>query len=144
MRSNKRMLEMLQSIEEPPLDPRLGDLLAAGFVEHTGGTFLGSYKSRLDAASRDDFEDMTGFECFINHVHVDDYVTASGRSLVAQGMRFAKTLADKLRGLGRYTVIISSDGDTCSVRFHRSRAGESWLADDLETYRDEGVAAIQP
>jgi hypothetical protein len=142
MKSNKRMLDMMRGIEEPALDSKLGDLLAAGFVEQAGCTFLSALKGRINAASRDDFEDMTGFECFINQVHIDDYVTASGLSLVAQGMTFAKTLADRLRTLGRYTVIISSDGHTCSVRFHRSRAGESWLADDLETYRDEGVLIL--
>ena len=43
----------------------------------------------------------------------------------------------------RFNVIVSYDGDTCAVRFHKIRAGQRWLAEDLEGYVDEGVLVFE-
>jgi len=40
-------------------------------------------------------------------------------------------------------VILSYDGESCAVRFHKIRAGERWLMDDLEGYVDEGVLVFE-
>ena len=45
--------------------------------------------------------------------------------------------------VGRFNVILSYDGEGCAVRFHKIRAGQRWLAEDLEGYVDEGVLVFE-
>ena len=44
---------------------------------------------------------------------------------------------------GRFNVILSYDGESCAVRFHKIRAGQRWLAEDLDGYVDEGVLVVE-
>jgi len=41
-----------------------------------------------------------------------------------------------------FVVIVSFDGREATVRFHKNRAGQSWLDSDLEGYVDEGIAVF--
>jgi hypothetical protein len=103
-----------------------------------------SARARLARRQLSDFPDRTGYECFVNHVHIDDYVSdASPPALAALGVAFAERLCDALTAHGgKFAVIVSSDDTSCSVRFHRLRDGEQRVADNLESYRDEGVLVI--
>ena len=78
----------------------------------------------------------TGYECFINHVHLPFGQT---REALVSCLRYAIALQ---RGLvqvhprRKFRVIVSvGDGD-CTVRFHEERTGESWIADNLEGYTE--------
>ena len=44
---------------------------------------------------------------------------------------------------GRFNIILSYDGDSCAVRFHKIRARQRWLVEDLEEYVDEGVLVFE-
>jgi hypothetical protein len=37
---------------------------------------------------------------------------------------------------------VSFDGRKATVRFHRLRTGQTWLNENLEEYREEGIAVI--
>jgi len=64
--------------------------------------------------------------------------------LLTAGLLTARALSIELARLpGRFNVIVSYDGDCCAVRFHKIRAGQRWLAEDLEEYVDEGVLVFE-
>ncbi|MGC2300732.1 MAG: hypothetical protein WA476_18125 [Acidobacteriaceae bacterium] len=103
-----------------------------------------------------DKEDETGIEAFINEIHIEDLVPGDVPffELVRLGCDFGfalgKRLCDEKFG-GVFRVIVSaaaanepSDNirDTCVVRFHQQREHQSWLNDDLESYREEAIAVL--
>ena len=96
-----------------------------------------------------DFAHLTSVECFANKLSLNDMIDpglSRGVPLVLLlgGLLLAERIAKQLANFpGRYNVIVSYDGEGCVVRFHKVRAGESWLADDLEGYAEEGVLVIE-
>jgi hypothetical protein len=97
--------------------------------------------------SRHDFPDTTGYECFANHIHIDDYVLKrSSEYLVEQALALATSLNERLRSLApdsAFRFIIAANEDGCTLRFHSVRADEQWETQDLEEYREEAVAVIE-
>jgi len=134
----------LQGQHRIELPPKLSDLLSGGFVDQDGCIFFAEFAKRTSGASRSDFPDLTGYECFVNHVHIDDYVEdADAATLAAAGVTFAQRLCKLLSARSdEFNIIVGSDELSCSVRFHRQRPGEAWLSEDLESYRDEAIAVV--
>jgi hypothetical protein len=92
-----------------------------------------------------DLPDKTGFECFINHVHLP--FDGTNESLISC-LEYAATLQEALTPLTgdrQFRVIVSlSEVDdfpesACTVRFHQIRPGEDWIAEDLEGYKSEAI-----
>jgi len=88
----------------------------------------------------------------VNHIHVEDYVE-EGYPVVLQeqGFLYAKALQRILEPHGSFYIIVSmrdTDFDdkpnflTCTVRFHKVRVGEFWLAEDLETYHHDAMLLL--
>lgn len=122
------MREFLRDLKthEPVLTPELSGVLAAGFVEENGCVLLAS-QARDPASSRAATHDDTGYECFVNHLHVgtlEEALEVARRLTAALGERFA----------GGFVVIVSFDGREATVRFHRFRMGQTWLSENLEGY----------
>jgi hypothetical protein len=115
------------------LSPELSNVLDAGFVEEKGCVLLAS-KARSSAFASAT-EDETGYECFINHLHVEDL----GEALEI-ARRLHKVLAEGFTS--SFVVIVAYDGREATVRFHRLRAGQRWLSENLEGYLDEGIVAL--
>ncbi|HTF23424.1 MAG TPA: hypothetical protein VK937_05825 [Candidatus Limnocylindria bacterium] len=65
----RRYLGQLKT-DRPALLPELSSVLDAGFVEEKGCVLLAA-KARGSEFARAT-EDETGYECFINHLHVED------------------------------------------------------------------------
>jgi hypothetical protein len=89
--------------------------------------------------------DRTGFECFINHVHLPFSRT---RESLMSCLEYAETLEQALMPLTpdrRFRVMVALPKDdespesACTVRFHQIRTGENWIADDIEGYKSEAV-----
>ena len=121
--------------ENPPgLSPKLSSILNAGFVEEKGCVLLASEK-RDSEFDRTATQDETGYESFVNHVHVES---------LGEALEFARRLKKALTSLfpGDFAVIVSFDGREATVRFHRLRAGHTWLNENLEEYREEGIALM--
>jgi hypothetical protein len=141
-----RYLQDLRSREvEAGLAPRGPDVR---IVEAGGCFLLGGFlkKPHLSAA---DFPDQTGLECSANKLRMEAMFDARIASscpllLLTAGLVTARTVSDALsRYPGRFNVIVSYDGESCAVRFHKIRAGQRWLAEDLEGYVDEGVLVFE-
>jgi hypothetical protein len=136
MKTNQNMRRLLTELQTSPsvLSPELLSILASGFVEEKGCVLLASetHDSAFDRAAT---LDETGYECFINHVHVER---------LGEALEFARRLKKALAATfaGDFVVIVSFDGHEATVRFHRLRAGQTWLNENLEEYREEGIAVI--
>lgn len=91
--------------------------------------------------------DMTGKECFVNQIHIDDYMPDNhAADLFSVGWMTGLALKEKLPADRDYIIFISlspaayNDASwTCNLRFHTMRPSESWLLDDLESYQEEGL-----
>ena len=129
------------------LDPRLGALIEAPLVRRAGCLLLEPLAA--NATGADAFPDRTGYEAFINKLHVEDYVDEQSGTdddrlvaLVRQGVRAALDLAKRLERAGLYRVVLSLDPDvrTVTLRFFERREGEPWGSSDPDSYALEEVA----
>lgn len=136
------MAERLHAIRPTTLLPApLAEAFADGFRQDGGCYVLVGTAPIKTNARRSDFQDDTGFECFMNHIHALDYCETGG---VADALGFIAELFRLWRAVyGEQTLraILSCRGEDAVLRWHLLRDGEAWLADDLEKY-DEAVLEI--
>jgi hypothetical protein len=118
-------------------------------IVEAGGCFLLRGFVQRPHLSPADFPDPTGLECSANKIRIEPMLDARlidscPLLLLTAGLMTARALSRELaQKSARFNVIVSYDGETCAVRFHKIRAGERWLADDLEGYVDEGVLVFE-
>ena len=123
------------------LPRELDQIVADGFLESDGCFLLRALAKRDTNTSLQDFPDRTGYECFVNSIHLDDYVS---ENCLILAFAFAEALLSAWRKSGRdepLKLIISSDEFGALVKCHVVRPSESWLAPDLERY-EEAVLVV--
>ncbi len=146
---NRRMgryLEDLRSREvEAVVAPRGPDVQ----IVEAGGCYLLRGFVKRPHLSPGDFPDQTGLECSANRLRMESMldprlVRSCPLLLLTAGLLAARAVSAALASFpGRFNVILSYDGESCALRFHKIRAGERWLLDDLEEYVDEGVLVFE-
>jgi len=149
MRLNRRMGRYLQDLRSREVDaivpPRGPDVQ---IVERGGCFLLGGFLKKPHMSTAE-FPDETGLECIANRLRMETMLEPRLASscpllLLTAGLVTARTFSAALaRYHGRFNVILSYDGESCAVRFHKIRAGQRWLAEDLEGYVDEGVLVFE-
>lgn len=135
---NKKMSREFErtSMECKRIPHELQRLLAPGFFEVHGCYFLESLKGLSSTVSAADFPDKTGFECFVNSLHIDDFSEADYLAIALLFVEAAFEVWRNCSSNGVLQAIISQDEYGVLVKIHLSRLGESWLGDDLEAYED--------
>ena len=145
--ANKRMIARyaheLEQMGGHSCHPSLCAILSAGLVEQDGCVLLAAHLPQPHI-KRSDCGDSIGYECLINHLHLEDSVSGN---LVANALCYLRLLSTELsrrfpqrQFMG---VIAADDNDReCNVRFHTPQPGRSWLADNLDAY-DECVCVMQ-
>jgi hypothetical protein len=110
------------------------------------------FKSMVKNAKRvnkDNFPDLTGYECFLNHIHIEDYLDISSpgpQALLKQGVVFAlhvKNQLEKFFQHSKFRLIVAFNESGCNVRFHCLRLGEKWLSEDLEQDTGESILVLE-
>src|SRR5438105_15763779 len=148
MKFNRRMGRYLEDLRSRAVDavvPRGPDVQ----IVETGGCFLLRGFVSKPHLSPVDFPDETALECSANKLRMETMLDARlvrtcPLLLLTAGLLTAQVVSAALaRFPGRFNVILSYDGESCAVRFHKIRAGERWLLDDLEQYVDEGVLVFE-
>ena len=153
MRMNERMRTGLDQAspadfaEGEDLSPKLSRLLAEGFTDLHGAVVFAAMRETGERVTPDNFPDLTGYECFVNHIHVDDQVddSLSERELLKQGIAFALATERRLSSefpSKPFKVIVAANTSGCGARFHSVRPGEEWLASNLEGYADEAILVL--
>jgi hypothetical protein len=129
------------------LQPRLRALVEAPLVRKGGGLVLEPLVA--NATGPDAFQDRTGYEAFINKVHIDDLMDAGSGpeqlgALIRQGVKAAISLSHRLESEGRFRVLLSLDAElpTMTLRFFERREGEAWGAEDPDAFQLEEVLMI--
>jgi len=130
------------------LNSELLKLIEPGFTMKDGAVLLKTQEKLAMDIRPDNFPDLTGYECFVNHIHIEDYLGDAERgsnSLLEQGLAFANKIVEELSSLylGKpFKVIVATNESGCSVRFHMIRNGENWLSDDLDEYGQEAILVL--
>jgi len=135
----KHAAELRQTSERLP--QRLQAVLDGGIATFGQCVCLASLLTKAHAAVSE-FPDETGYECFVNLVHVEDF---TNQRLVAVAMSFFAKLSGLLANSypeRRFQGIISASDNSCSMRFHTNRVTERWLSEDLDSY-DEAICLIK-
>lgn len=139
---NKKMTKLLENTEfnQKKLPPQLSNLIEQGFYENEGCIFIKSLFEKKTNANSANFPDKTGYECFINSIHVDDYAPSDHLAIacffvdcIFREWRF-RAQRKSLR------AIIFCDEISTSIKLHLIRDGESWISSDLEGYEDAILA----
>jgi hypothetical protein len=94
-----------------------------------------------------DFPDETGYESFVNHIHIEDHLprNVSKSIALASGISMAnslKTLLHQSFPNEEFEIIVSLEGNHYVVRFHKKRKGQHWLQDELNNYREAALIVL--
>ncbi len=125
-----------------PLSENLRNLINSDLIKTDGCTFFTVLKDLSPNATLKSFTDLTGYECFVNHIHLEDYIETSHislKELLRAGIIYVRGLYDKLLNFSpdeHYRIILSvshSDIDS-DVLSDTTEDRELWLHDDLNEY----------
>lgn len=117
----------------------LFEILLSGFVLKNGCILNKILYDRSTSVNEYDFFDKTDYECFVNHIHVNDFSNNNfGNIAYTFLVEVGKLLKIRFPDQS-FRGIISIDEISCSVRFHKLRIGESWCCDDINEYKEEGI-----
>lgn len=87
MPANQAMLDLLVALvagSSTPLASGLAELLREELVEENGCWFLASLREGARTASLASFVDRSGLECFVNHIHIEDFLETSDANRMSQ------------------------------------------------------------
>ena len=87
--------------------------------------------------------DKTGYECFVNHIHLKE--AGDSAAALRQAVTFCtRVVAEGVRVAPNRSLrfIISRNGEDWTVHFHTLRPHESYVSDDLEMYTEEAVLVL--
>lgn len=119
----------------------LAKVVDQGFLLKDDFVILAALSKINTNATVGDFPDKTGYECFINSIHIDDYVDSN---YLAYACLFVENcFAEWRRGgrAGNIIAIISNDDFGAVIKFHLMRNSESWVGPDLDEYEDAVLVA---
>jgi hypothetical protein len=149
MRANRAMSQLLT--EGTPLQS--ADVLSDELVQklRDGMCFVDGclVLGKSDAAPRLNsiraaVMDKTGYECFVNHVHLKE--RGDSAAVLRQAVAFCRRVSvEALRLAPNQSLrfIISKNGEDWTAHFHILRTDEpSWVSDDLEGYKEEAVLVL--
>ena len=105
----------------------LQKLLDSGFKNSNDCYFLETLFNQQSHIQQSDFIDKTGYECFINSIHIDDYVE---KDYFEQAILFASNLVElwNCSNYGKKLLIIVSETDFgFNLKFHLKRESEQWI-----------------
>lgn len=116
--------------------------IGGAIIERHGGLFFKKFyptsKKKVEP-DRSASHDLTGFECFINKVHLEDLIAGNVLELLKGAVLLGNEILNRPpRAHGKIRVIVGLQEDlrVCTLRFHVVRPNEVWLVDNLEEYED--------
>ena len=134
-------LNLLEFDEWSRADEALLKLSVKGFIEVDGCYFLKALYKKAKATQQD-FPDKTGYECFVNGFHIEDYVAGN---YLREAFLFAKEMFAgwaKLNNKLCLTCIVGQTESGAKIRFHVKRKGECWLNESELDEFDEAICVL--
>lgn len=154
MKTNPQMDALYDEIREGNLDDckalpqKLLALLNSGFAEVDGGIFLSALKNKA-SVQRPDFPHSTAYECYVNCIHIEEYLENGGLpplEMLGRGLALAHELRERLsrlHGARHFRIIVAFPGPTCTVRFHTIRPDEEWVDKAAAGRGSEALAIVE-
>lgn len=147
MKSNNSMIKLLDKMSidnKIILTKELIILVEKGFLEENGCFFLRNLindpiikiKDYIDSIPNQFFIDKTGYECFKNKIHIDDYVK---NNYLYNSLLFSLEIIKQYNNNKKLRFIIGLEEHSCTVRFHKIRKNENWINNDLESYNKDAI-----
>jgi hypothetical protein len=137
MKHNVAMRNLLRAAVLPvSLKPTLSAIVSCGFDVREDCYFLAALLTVATNVTKSNFQDCTGYECFVNSVHVEDH---DGDAPLGQALEFVSrvfALWSASTSILILSSIVSVDEFSVVVKFHVKRPAEQWLSDNLEGYED--------
>lgn len=137
MKINTAMRVLLaDAVLVEPLSPALYAIADSGFDAREGCHFLAALLPAVKNVTRDSFPDCTGYECFVNSIHVEDY---DDKAPLSQAIQFVACVFAAWRASVptlTLTSVVSADEFSVVVKFHVKRPAEQWLSENIEGYED--------
>ncbi|MGR2858093.1 hypothetical protein FY046_18830 [Erwinia sp. 1181_3] len=136
MITNYLMRPQLESVcwddvENLHLPYELNEVVEQDFIELSGCFLSRKLLSYCNPVTPDIFEDEISFECFVNSIHIEDYVN---EKYFQYSIVFCNSIIKKWNSnhLDYLNVIISLDDETLlpTIKFHLKRKDVSWLDED--------------
>jgi hypothetical protein len=154
MHSNHAMEELLRRFQLDPQRPpqlaaELRRLVEPGIVEQDGCWLLASQLKAGTAGQRQHFPDRTGYEAFVNHIHVEDELDGAShpaKVLLGQALALGHAMGVLAAAHGAFKIVVATSVDApgdCNVRLFKARLGETWLRNDLEGYSHDGILVLE-
>jgi hypothetical protein len=124
------------------LPKSLAEIVHGEFIVAEGCYFVSSLYTAKGNANLSRFPDKTGYECYVNHIHLDDHDANTVKQL-EMAIAAMKVLRENWRNW-EYShlpieFVISVDESSCVFRFHVLRDNEKYLDGDLEKYENDAV-----
>lgn len=147
-RAMRRYVERVAGVELPVrllADPRIAAAFAATPLVTPDEALVLPWTPNWKALPRRPLMDLTGYEAFVNHLHLDSLILDEADTPHLQlklALMLGQQLATRLGDDNPVTVIVSVNGANATVRMHKTRPDERWVADDLEGY-EEGILTIE-
>jgi hypothetical protein len=136
---NNKMFQLLKSInwDNKLLSSNLAALLSDGFVIQGNCYFLKKLFDSQISVKKEDFIDCTGYECFINSIHIDDYVNSDfldqAYFFLEEVFKLWNNSHNKLTLRG----IISETEFGANIKFHVVRESEKWIVEsEIENFEE--------
>lgn len=134
----KRVMDCVRDNE---LDSSLKRILEDGVAAENSCIFLKNLRHKNLHIVQSDFQDKTGFECFINAIHIDDY---SKSGIIEQALLYIQELLSKLSQFTdlAFSIIAAETDSGVSVRFHVLRDDENWIAPSDMDILEESILIV--
>jgi len=111
---------------------------SAKFICADNAYFIDALFPNRGNASLGLLHDETGLECFVNHVHLEDFCDSGERLETA--LRICAVMEEKwfesAYGVNTLRQIVSYDDNSCVYRCHVVREGQSWVSANLHSYQE--------
>jgi hypothetical protein len=122
------LLLMANAKKKPKLNAKLQKIVINGFIEYDGSFLLKYlYQPHIQLS---DFPDRTGYEAFINSIHIDDYVI-SKQNHFKQSLLFINRIYDKWQEITKSDMklifSISKTDFGYNIKFYTKRDNEIYI-----------------
>ena len=136
---NIKMFSLLvkNAVKNVHLDIALQEILSGGFILDKECYFLKSLHKQQSHINQSDFTDKTGYECFINSIHFDDYVSID---TFEQALLFSDSLVKLWNVQNNHStlrLILSETDFGFNLKFHLYRENKQWIDEnDIDKFEE--------
>lgn len=154
MRANKQMQNYLLSLivdanlaVVSKLSNKATELAISEIIADGSCFIFAKFADTKARVQKVNLHDDTGIECFVNHVHLNDYQEfANTADALLTGLQYTSLLHNNLRDAfsnTHFRTILIVSGREVHIRFHKVREGQDWLVADLDTYTDDAILELE-